>query len=101
MEKDLNDHSGGETTDYEDDFRDHTEDEDETHDEGDDPNNQGGNGSFLLLLSQHGNESIVLDDNKDGKMETSIEKERKETRETKDTRVDKKLTAVKNSAVGG
>ena len=83
-------------TDYEDDIREHTEDEDDTQDEGDDPNTQ--NASFLLFLSQHGNESVGLDDNKDGKLETSLEKERKET---KDKRADKKLTAVKSSAVGG
>ena len=92
MEKDQTDHSGGEITDYEDDIREHTEDENETQDEGDD---QGGNTSFLLFLSQHGN--------LDGKSESSREKEREETRETKDTKSDEKLTAktVKTSAVGG
>ena len=100
MDKVQADHSGGDITDYEDDFREHTEDEDEdeAQDEGDYPNTQGENASFLLLLSQNGNES---DDNY-GKSETGVEKERKESSGMKEATAKKQTNkTVKDSTVGG
>ena len=94
------DHSGGEITDYEDDIRGHTEDEDETHHVED---YRPENASFLLMLSQNGNESLVMDDKYEGNSETCIEKEINETSERKRKEEEKKqsLKAVKDSAVGG